>query len=316
LWATGEHSVHLGNLTMTVEGLAFQQQDLAVGACATAALWTALHRVTRYEGMRAPTPAEVSQAAGRHGMLFGRTLPAMAGLSVPQLCDAVRAVGFAPEVLNTAEPELFVVALHTYLLSGIPVVLVLGKPDTMRSLRSASVRRAGRHRLATHQCAARSTRSTSTTTGWARTIVPGTDTQTKKRGPAALLLGIEDERADERTQENPDASELTFWGIDSAIVPVYPKLRLSARSLITLAELVADSMEQVVGEAAASLSEMYYERAGAFSAGSQHAGIDVAAFVRRVALPRWCRRRWYLDDARLRRWSTTRRTSCVASLRS
>lgn len=130
IWATGLHDVHLANLKLTVNGLAFQQQDLAVGACATAAVWSGLSRVTRHEGMRAPTPAEVSQAAGRHVLPNGRTVPAVSGLSVQQLCEAIRSAGFAPEVVRADErPEFFVVALHTYLLSGIPVVLVLLRND-------------------------------------------------------------------------------------------------------------------------------------------------------------------------------------------
>src|SRR5205823_1832852 len=113
-------------LQLRVDGLAFQQQDLAVGACATAAVWTALSRVARHEGMRAPTPAEVSDAAAKHLVPLGRTLPAIAGLTMPQMCEAIRAVGFAPEAFNAGPaPEAFVVALHTYLLSGIPVVLGL-----------------------------------------------------------------------------------------------------------------------------------------------------------------------------------------------
>jgi hypothetical protein len=35
IWATGPYPVHLGNLLLEVDGLAFQQQDVAVGACAT-----------------------------------------------------------------------------------------------------------------------------------------------------------------------------------------------------------------------------------------------------------------------------------------
>src|SRR5712692_86279 len=76
--------------------------------------------------MRAPTPAEVSEAAARHLVPYGRTVPALAGLTMEQLCEATRATGFAPESMRAEPgPEYFVAALHTYLLSGIPVVLAL-----------------------------------------------------------------------------------------------------------------------------------------------------------------------------------------------
>lgn len=304
--ATSDHDVHLGNLRLRVNGLAFQQQDLAVGACATAALWSALHKVTRFESIRAPTPAEVSQAAARSGLPFGRTLPATAGLSVPQLCDAIRATGFAPEVLNTAEPELFVLALHTYLLSGIPVVLVLGgkhghhavtalgfqytsdgpAPELTTSIPARSARI---HKLYLHDDGVGP---------YARSfLVPR---QRTKKNRDALILGIEDRRPDVKTSGNPDPKDLKLWWIDSAIVPVYPKLRLSARSLITLADLVGDAMEAVVGAPMASkLSvEMFYERAGRFlSRLAFVAGADIAKFMRRIALSRWCGIvRWLLDE--------------------
>ena len=215
LWAIGTHEVHLGNLKLQVDGLAFQQQDLAVGACATAALWSALQRVTRYEAIRAPTPAEVSQAAGRHGMPFGRTLPAVSGLSVPQLCDAVRAVGFAPEVLNTVEPELFVLALHTYLLSGIPVVLVLGRKDGHHAVTALGFQYTSdgpAPELAT-SVPARSARISKLyihddgVGPYARSfLVPRART---KKNPAVLLLGIEERRPDEKTSGNPDPRDGT-----------------------------------------------------------------------------------------------------------
>src|SRR6185436_10369947 len=81
----------------------------------------------------------------------------------------------------------------------------------------------------------------------------------------ALVLGIEEQRSDVKTSGNPDPNDLELWWIDSAIVPVYPKLRLSARSLITLADLIGDAMEEIVGVEADKLSvEMLYERAGGF----------------------------------------------------
>jgi len=302
---TGDHGVHLGNLKLQVNGLAFQQQDLAVGACATAALWSALHKVTRYESIRAPTPAEVSQAAARNGLPFGRSLPATAGLSVPQLCDAVRSAGFAPEVLNTTQPELFVLALHTYLLSGIPVVLVLGRKDGYHAVTALGFQYAGdgpAPELMT-SIPARSARINKLyihddgVGPYARSFLVARPRTKKNRD--ALLLGIEEKRPDVKTPGDPDPKDLKLWWIDSAIVPVYPKLRLSAGSLITLADLVGDAMEEVVGSLAPKLSvEMFYERAGSFLSRLGHvAGADISTFVRRIALSRWCGIvRWFVDE--------------------
>lgn len=304
MWATGENVAHLANLRLSVDGLAFQQQDLAVGACATAAVWSALSVVARREGMRSPTPAEVSQAASRHILPYGRALPAMAGLSVQQLCEAIRGFGFAPEVQRAdLDIALFVVALHTYLRSGIPVVLVLQgeqghhavtalgfqlATDPVSELTTAiPVRSARIWKLYVHDDGLGP---------YARAFLfPIEPTQ---KTQSALILGIEGDRLDRDVQ--PKFDELEAWRIESAIAPVYPKLRLPARSLITLAELAGDLMEDVVGEdVAPRLSvEMYYERSGRYLGQlGGRVGPGAADFMRRVTLPRWCGIvRWLIDE--------------------
>ena len=312
IWATGSHEVHLANIGLKVEGLAFQQQDLAVGACATAAVWTALSRVTRHEGMRAPTPAEVSQAAGRHVLPNGRTLPAVSGLSVQQLCEAIRSSGFAPEVVHAVErPEYFVVALHTYLLSGIPVVLVLQGSEGQHAVTAVGFKTEGvlSPRLQT-SVPVRSARikkiyiHDDRLGPYARSFLRPLP-RTEEFGEC-LLLAIEKER-DEETPDGaaaqPDPEDVEDWVLETAIVPVYPKLRLPARSLITLAELCGDLIEDLVGsENALSLGvEFYYERAGTYlSRLSGRVGPGAADFLRRVALPRWCGIvRWFVGNSPL-----------------
>lgn len=309
IWATGTHEVHLANLRLIVNGLAFQQQDVAVGACATAAVWSALSRVTRHEGMRAPTPAEVSQAAARHVLPNGRTVPAVSGLNVQQLCEAIRSSGFAPEVVRADErPEFFVVALHTYLLSGIPVVLVLTRNDGQHAVTavgfqsgptpqpllqtSVPVRSARINKIYVHD---------DRLGPYARSfLLPLPKTEEFRE---CLLLGIEKEReddADDTAPRPPEPDDLEEWLLDSAIAPVYPKLRLPARSLITLAELLGDLIEHMVGpDNALKLGvEFYYERSGTcLSKLSGRIGAGAAGFLRKVALSRWCGIvKWFLDE--------------------
>jgi hypothetical protein len=306
IWATGSHDVHLANLTLRVNGLAFQQQDVAVGACATAALWSALSRVTRHEGMRAPTPAEVSEAASRHLLANGRTLPAVAGLTVEQLSEAIRCSGFAPEAVRAdAMPEFFVVALHTYLLSGIPVVLALLGPEGGHAVTavgfqavrtpdpllqtSIPVRSARMKKIYIHD---------DRLGPYARSFlkpVPRTDDFDE-----SLVLQIEAYRGDDAPSNEPDPARLQQWVVDSALAPVYPKLRLPVRSLIALADLLGDLVERLVGTTNAHrLSvEFYYERSGTYLAklnGRVTAG--VGSFFRDVALPRWCGIiRWFIGE--------------------
>ena len=93
--AIRRYEVSLAGLSLSVEGLAFQQQDQGVSACATTALWSALQRTAPREHLSSPTPAQITEAASRYMLPEGRALPSE-GLRFDQLCEAVRATGLAP----------------------------------------------------------------------------------------------------------------------------------------------------------------------------------------------------------------------------
>jgi len=119
---TRDYTVHLGGFELHVEGLAFQQQDQGVSACATIALWSAIHRVAPMEGLPAMTPAQITEAATRYYLPGGRALPSE-GLTVNQLCEAIRAGGLAPIVIPTTSPEIDRAQLLGYIRSGFAPVL-------------------------------------------------------------------------------------------------------------------------------------------------------------------------------------------------
>lgn len=121
---TIEYQVYLLGIPLTVGGLGFQQQDRAVAACATTAVWSSLQRMFRHEGDRAPTPSEISEAAVR-SLILGRPLPSP-GLTPQQISESLRSVGFPPEVFGVAgDPESFKFMLHAYVSSGVPVILAI-----------------------------------------------------------------------------------------------------------------------------------------------------------------------------------------------
>ena len=70
-----EYIAHLAGFELRVRGLAFQQQDQGVSACATTALWSAIHGVAPKEGLSIPTPADITEAASRYLLVGGRSLP-------------------------------------------------------------------------------------------------------------------------------------------------------------------------------------------------------------------------------------------------
>ena len=123
-----EYTANLLGVNLSVKGLAFQQQDRAVSACATAALWTAFHKTAHDAELKIPTPVEVTNSATRYDVETGRALPS-SGLGLRQMCEAVRASGLDPEVYGVAkDPGLARSIIHSYLTSGMPVVAIAALP--------------------------------------------------------------------------------------------------------------------------------------------------------------------------------------------
>lgn len=129
--AVREYIAHLAGFELPVRGLAFQQQDQGVSACATTALWSALHRVAPMESLPVPTPAEITEAAARYFLPGGRSLPSE-GLTVHQICEATRAAGLAPMLIEGKSLGLDRAQLFAYICSGFAPVLAIqpvGAPE-------------------------------------------------------------------------------------------------------------------------------------------------------------------------------------------
>lgn len=131
------YACHLAGITLTVEGLAWQQQDTGVGACATVAVWSALHSSAFDDHHAIPTTADITRYAHRTASLGARIFPSN-GLSIFQLCEAIKEAGLAPVVLqgdavrplpNGAQaeafsPDRFTSACASLIRSGYPVIVV------------------------------------------------------------------------------------------------------------------------------------------------------------------------------------------------
>ena len=131
-----DYDCYLGGLKLTVQGLAWQQQDSAVGTCATVALWSMLHSSALAGYHALPTTAQVTQAAHRTAGGGRRVFP-NAGLDVEQLCEAIKEFGLSPVVVpgdcardggHAFSRERFAASCTAMLRSGFPVLL-LGELD-------------------------------------------------------------------------------------------------------------------------------------------------------------------------------------------
>src|SRR6266853_389925 len=117
-----DYTVHVFGLPLTVFGLAFQQQDLGVSACATTALWTSLQNARQLEQSGFATPAQITIRASQFTLPFGRPMPSP-GLSLDQMCQAIQSLGYSPSLyLTEATEDAFSVSLallHSAISSGI-----------------------------------------------------------------------------------------------------------------------------------------------------------------------------------------------------
>jgi hypothetical protein len=116
---------HVGPVRLSVRGLPFQQQDVGVSACATTALWSALHKLRDFEEIGAPTPAQITTLATQYYLPFGRPMPSDEGLSLENMCMALQALKVAPNLLRTSTYADGRAYIHAALRSGFAPVLIL-----------------------------------------------------------------------------------------------------------------------------------------------------------------------------------------------
>jgi hypothetical protein len=119
--ARRQYTAHLFGTTLTVDSLAFQEQDTVLAACATVALWSAFQKTSELFHTAMPTPVEITRSA-TDGLLAGRAFPSK-GLAVPQMARSVREVGLEPEVFDCTGEVPLLSLLVGYVDFGIPPIL-------------------------------------------------------------------------------------------------------------------------------------------------------------------------------------------------
>lgn len=130
------YKCHLAGVTLEVMGLAWQQQDQGVGACATVGLWVALHSSAFDDHHAVPTTAEITKAAHDGAALGTRMFPSH-GLNMYQVMEAIKAQQLAPiwiagdiqsvssngQLVVGFSKERFASTCASFLRSGYPVLI-------------------------------------------------------------------------------------------------------------------------------------------------------------------------------------------------
>jgi len=136
---TRVYTAHLLGVELSVRGLAFQQQDIGVSACATTAVWSALQKMRDHEDISPVTPAQITSLAAKFSLPFGRAMPSE-GLSIDQMCQAVQAVGVSPNVFRADHTEDTRGYLYSALKSGLAPVLVLKKGNSYHAVTAVGMK--------------------------------------------------------------------------------------------------------------------------------------------------------------------------------
>ncbi|MCI0360403.1 MAG: hypothetical protein L0211_18155, partial [Planctomycetaceae bacterium] len=118
------YDAHLFGIPLTIETVAFQEQDTVVAACATSALWSIFQCTARLFGHSIPSPFEITKAASEPANVDTRIFP-NPGLTTIQMAEATRKLPLEPYLVGAEDPALLRATLYAYLHAKIPAMLLV-----------------------------------------------------------------------------------------------------------------------------------------------------------------------------------------------
>ena len=231
------YDVHVLGLPLHIRGLAFQQQDVGVSACATTALWTSLQRARQLEQSGAAAPAQITLRASQFTLPFGRSMPSE-GLSLDQMSMAIHSLGYSPYLFKAESFDATRAVLYTAISSGISAVLVL-EDDSRTRYHAIAV--AGMGVDTAQQLPASDTGIVDQSQGM-RSIYLHDD----RYGPYIKAVQLQRKREFllRFTVQDSDGSERPeTWTLTHILVPMHSKVRLSFGELNRAAGQLSDYVQ-------------------------------------------------------------------------
>ncbi|MBI3986680.1 MAG: hypothetical protein HY343_07165 [Lentisphaerae bacterium] len=143
---TRQYEANLFGIPLTVDTLAFQEQDRVAAACATSALWSVFHGTGKLFQHHIPSPVEITQAATEHWVSETRVLP-NCGLTPEQMAYAIRKVGLEPLLVSAKNEFLLQATVYAYSRGHVPVLMGVTLRD-MSDMQGAEPRDLGKHAVA------------------------------------------------------------------------------------------------------------------------------------------------------------------------
>jgi len=132
---TKRYSVSLFGIKLSIDSIAFQEQDKVVSACATTSIWSFLHAHPKKNLSDLPSPNLITKGGYSKNDGVEREFP-NSGLSIGMICSSLNINGLSPENYSFIENseniierkeqkrfELFKEYIHAYCSSGLPLIL-------------------------------------------------------------------------------------------------------------------------------------------------------------------------------------------------
>lgn len=122
------YQANLFGLSLQINSLAFQEQDMVVAACATSALWSVFHGTGMLFQHSIPSPVEITKAATDNFPIEDRAIPSH-GLNYAQMAYVIRSVGLEPMLVDARDHYILKSILYAYLKGSIPLIMGINLYD-------------------------------------------------------------------------------------------------------------------------------------------------------------------------------------------
>lgn len=117
------YHAHFMGMTLTVDSVAFQEQDNVISACATSALWTAFHCIKSNVLADVPSPFKITDIAKQ---VFVESIPENVidkGLMPPQMAAVISECGLSPLLSGYVSKSMLKAIVRAYMNVGLPVII-------------------------------------------------------------------------------------------------------------------------------------------------------------------------------------------------
>jgi len=129
-----EYLISLFGINLSIDTIAFQEQDKILSACATTSLWSFFHAHPAMATLYLPSSSQITMSAYPEQNGFDREFP-NSGLSTDMICRSLRAHDFVSEYFEFSDANDKKIALlkeyiFAYCSSGLPLILGVSVEDS------------------------------------------------------------------------------------------------------------------------------------------------------------------------------------------